>query len=114
MPAVAGWSSDCVSPDLGSVLRRGEALLAEYETGQTIGRCDRSLGGSLMKDEAAVLREGKLRVPGDLPKVALRVGEVAVVAAPEGILRRLDHRAASGLCQGQHSRHVFLLPDVVR
>src|SRR5205823_6860134 len=58
--------------------------------------------------------ERKLRRAGrDLPEVALRVGEVAAVAAPGRGLGGLDDRAAGLLGLGQDLVHTLLRADVV-
>ena len=43
---------------------------------------------------AGHLLNRKVRIPGDFPQVAFRVGKVAGVASPEGVLGRLDQGGA--------------------
>jgi hypothetical protein len=38
----------------------------------------------------AIIGKGEMRVPADLPQVAVRVGEITTVPAPKDILSRLD------------------------
>ena len=48
------------------------------------------------------------RIPGDLPGVAVRIGEIAGIAAPEHFLRRLEEGGTGSHSLGQHRIDLFL------
>src|SRR5690606_17219588 len=69
--------------------------------------------GAARQSDAAVGSDFPGGIPGDLPEVAVGIGEVAGVAAPESVLARLDDTAARRLGLGQHGVDLGLLARVV-
>jgi hypothetical protein len=47
----------------------------------------------------AIVGQRKMRIPADLPQVAVWVGEIATVPVPKDILSELDDLAARCCCQ---------------
>src|SRR5260221_12071268 len=63
---------------------------------------------------AAVRPERKVRIPGDLPRITVRVREVARVPAPFRPLRRLEQGRPRRHCLAQQAIHRFRTANVVR
>src|SRR3990172_5280519 len=66
------------------------------------------------RPEGPPLLDPEVRVPGHLPQVSVRVREVAGIAAPILVPRRLDQSRAGRLCLLQDSVHLLPRPHVVR
>ena len=71
-------------------------------------------GGRPAPAEAAVLAKRRVRIPADLPEMAVRIGEVAGMAAPGRILGRLHQASTGAFGLGEQRRDLVLGPDVVR
>src|SRR6266487_248209 len=54
------------------------------------------------------------RAPGDFPQVAVWVGEVTRVTAPEGVSRRLDDLASGGRREREYLVHLMPLAHIMR
>src|SRR6185436_2860972 len=54
-----------------------------------------------------------MRVEGDLPWMAVEIGEVARVTAPERVMRRLQDRRAGSFCFGEYAVDFRLIAAVV-
>ena len=89
--------------------RRGRA--ADHRRRPALG----FLGGAEVgQGERAVRVEGEAGVPGDLPDVAVRVAEVAGVAAVEGLPGRLGYLGSGRGRLGQDRVDLGSRPDVLR
>src|SRR4030095_10309057 len=67
----------------------------------------------LHQDRAVVLDRPE-RIPGNFPQVAVRAGEVAVVAAPEGVARLDENLRPRGARLLHRGVHLLLRAAVVR
>ena len=56
----------------------------------------------------------KMRVPGNLPQMAVRIGKIAAVTAPKNILRGFDDFPASLFRQPKNSRNLIFALDILR
>src|SRR5689334_16428949 len=61
-----------------------------------------------------VCREREVRIPGDLPEVPVRIGEVAGASAPRRVLRRLHHLSARGVRLRYRGLNLTFLTHIVR
>src|SRR5260221_1819783 len=89
-----------------------EPRYAEWAFARTRPRT--ALADLLGQLHAAVRPERKVRIPGDLPRVTVRVREVARVPAPFRPLRGLEQGCPRRHCLGQHALHRLRTGDIVR